>query len=348
MDPLVQAVQTAIVREAQARADLVQAGEHLKERRQAQQEIGDEEDEQQLIQLEANHAEQQLAAATTALQAGETRIRIATGALDQAYQAPAAHQPARVNKDIQLSRQAVPHGGPARHSRGELLPNEIENLRPIITRCWVAMRGAGDASEEFVRIFLDDMFAAGWTTELVPNDPPTEPNPRNQRDSAVRMGHFIRDCEGTKENPVPGPCRRAGKSVDCRVKKDDTRLAFDYVDAKGAFVKYLQVVNGVKQPNIEFNDLIENIHARALVARDLAEVRRFNEYNRKHFIYLAQMHLHHWFHVGQRFERVPNLANFEPAVPRKWGRYIFNIQAEYQKEVQRMLAAGDVPEAMGL
>jgi hypothetical protein len=54
--------------------------------------------------------------------------------------------------------------------------------------------------------------------------------------------------------------------------------------------------------------LIENIHARALVAHDLAEVRRFNEYNRKHFIYLAQMHLHHWFHVGQRFERVPNLS----------------------------------------
>ena len=92
---------------------------------------------------------------------------------------------------------------------------------------------------------------------------------------------------------MPGPCRRAGKPVDCRVKKDDTRLAFDYVDTKGAFVKYLQDVNGVKQPNIEFNNLIENIHTQALVAYDLAEVQRFNKYNRKYFIYIAQKHLYH-------------------------------------------------------
>ena len=54
---------------------------------------------------------------------------------------------------------------------------------------------------------------------------------------------------------------------------------------------------------------------------------------------MAQATLHHWYHVGISYERVPDL-NFDPHNPAHYGLYIFNLVREFQAESHLLLPAG--------
>lgn len=161
---------------------------------------------------------------------------------------------------------------------------------------------------------------------------------------SVPMGTLIRDCNPTAQVPIVPKHRQAGATVYCKIKKDSTRLMWDYCDCRGAYISYDQVDvrSGRKQVNVQWSDAIESVQARAIVAWDRNEQARWGDFNRTCFLNEARASLHHWYHVGLPFEHVPGL-NFEPSHTPKWGLYLFRLMEEFNRLSADMLAGGDNP-----
>lgn len=255
---------------------------------------------------------------------------------------------ARGNAHIPLQNKAL-RGLIVRSSPDDLSEDDIDALNPIIHRCYVALGGDQETKlpNNFRTRFFKDMFIGGWCSLMQASEPPKLPSDRKQRACAVQMGTFINDCDPTPQKPETPAYRKAGAPCFCKIAKDQTRIKFDYVDAKGGFFKYTQHNQSGEYTNVAWMDTVERVHAKALVAHDRADVARFADFNRANFISMAQATLHHWYHVGIPYERVPNL-NFEPHNPTRYGLYIFNLVREFQAESHQLLPTGDIPPGLGL
>jgi hypothetical protein len=128
-----------------------------------------------------------------------------------------------------------------RSHESDLSCRDEEHLWPLVVRCYETSGGAAESPPpQYMQRFLSDIFAGGWSSLMLPNTPPTVPDKRKQLQCSVKLRSLLRDCDGTPARPTPPSYRKAGAPVYCRVKKDPTRLTFDYVDAMGGFIKYTQ------------------------------------------------------------------------------------------------------------
>jgi hypothetical protein len=168
-------------------------------------------------------------------------VTAAKQAVEAALQAPATER-ARGNLGLQIRAPANPHGAMIVRSVIDLTTLDREALSTIIARCYAAAGGLMALTKAFTNKFLNDIFGGGWSSILEPNEKLAEPAAREQKQCAVRMGVLLRDCDPTKHNPIVAIHRRAGAAVYCKVKRDTTRMTFDYVDAMGGYGTWLQPV----------------------------------------------------------------------------------------------------------
>ncbi len=336
------ALEEAVNRRDKAKADLQSQQEDFDQLGEVDQMARD------VAQVDLDQARIDLKAAELHFTRSNLAVQAAEQAVTQALSQPAA-APTRGNQGRTIQQQEVVNGVLILKGKADVTRRDVLALEQLITRCYHAEGGLPQAviPGGYIERFVDDIFSGGWCSTMQPQEKPPTPKGRDQKACAIVMGSFLRDCDPAEGGRTPEH-RKAGQPVYCKVKRDPTRITFDYVDSQGCFIKYIQTDgNGTTYENVIWNDTVERVHAKSLVAFDRAEILRYKDYNRQNFLIEAQASLHFWYHIGERYERVPNLT-FEPKQTTRYALYIHNLQQEFAREMQPLIPKGDDPTPPGL